>query len=458
MSASTTPVNRFGPYVVYEKLGAGAMAVVYKAVHEEKQTTVALKVLRTSLTEQDEVHERFKQEVTILNRLKHPHIVPVNDYGTLRGRSYMEMRYMAGGTLANHFAQLREITPQETVRLMRHIGGALDYAHAQGVVHRDLKLENILLDERGEASLSDFGIARIIDGSRLTATGGVIGTPYYIAPEQATSGEIDHRADLYSLGVIMYLVTVGYFPFQGSSILEILNKHLLEPPPVPSQVNPSLPKSVDSVLLKALAKNPVDRYKSADILVEAFARALTKLPVHNTVVNTITDISGKPLMLKKPAASAQSADDWYEKAMGAEQHDTQIDYLKRALELDPLHSKANRALFKVQGAVPSSRQTTTSTIPQISDKDLLLLKKAKQEPKTASIWSYINCLGTMLLGISAGVIFLILLNPTMQDQIEDRIVVPDGFKQILTPLLGIILLILIGVFLVRVIWQVFRSP
>lgn len=457
MNDPTISSSRFGPYIVQEKLGAGAMAVVYKAYHEEKQATVALKVLRASLAEQDEVIERFKQEVTIANRLRHPHIVPVYDYGTLKGRSYMAMRYMAGGTLAKRFAQPTEIAPQEAVRLMRQVGSALDYAHAQGVVHRDLKLENILLDQRGDAALSDFGIARIVDGARLTATGGVIGTPMYIAPEQAMASEIDYRADLYSLGVIMYLITVGYFPFDGTSVLAILNKHLSAQPPLPSSVNPNLPAALDVVLLKALAKDPADRYSSADILVESFARAITSRPVRNTVVNLTTDASGKPLILEKPLAAARSADDWYEMAMAAEGQDTQIDYLKRALELDPLHSKANRALFKIEGAAPLARQVESRSTPSISERDLLPLKKAKPEQKDRGIWGYVGCLGTILLGISAGFVLLLLLDPATQRQIQVAINAPPSFNQLLVPIIGILIFILIAVFLIRALWQAFRS-
>jgi serine/threonine protein kinase len=457
MNDLTISSNRFGPYIVQEKLGAGAMAVVYKAIHEEKQSTVALKVLRTSLTEQDEVTERFKQEVTIVNRLRHAHIVPVSDYGVLKSRSYMAMRYMAGGTLAKRFAQPTEIAPQEAVRLMRQIGGALDYAHAQGVVHRDLKLENILLDHRGDASISDFGIARIVDGARLTATGGVIGTPLYIAPEQAMAAEIDYRADLYSLGIIMYLITVGYFPFDGGSVLAILNKHLSEPPPLPSRVNPNLPAALDSVLLKALAKDPADRYASADILVEAFARAITSRPVRNTIVNLTTDASGKPLILEKPLSSTRSADDWYEMAMAARESEKQIDYLKRALELDPLHSKANRALFKIEGATPSSRRAAPQPTPQISEKDLSSLKKARPEQKTAGIWTYVGCSGAILLGISASFVLVLLLDPAIQQQIQVAINAPPSFNQLIIPIMGIIIFVLIAMFLVRAIWQAFKS-
>lgn len=457
MSDLTISSNRFGPYAVQEKVGAGAMAVVYRAYHEEKQATVALKVLRASLAEQDEVTERFKQEIAIANRLRHTHIVPVNDYGILKGRSYMEMRYMAGGTLAKRFAQPTEIAPQEAVRLMRQVGSALDYAHAQGVVHRDLKLENILLDQRGDAALSDFGIARIVDSARLTATGGVVGTPMYIAPEQAMAASVDYRADLYSLGVIMYLITVGYFPFDGPSVLVILNKHLSETPPVPSQVNPNLPAALDTILLKALAKDPADRYTSADILVESFARAITSRPVRNIIVNLTTDSSGKPLMLENSPVSARSADDWYEMAMAAEGQGTQIDYLKRALELDPLHSKANRALFKIEGATPLSRQAESRSMPPISEHAHLPLKKAKPEQKDRGIWGYIGCLGMILLGICASFVLLLLLDPAIQRQIQVTINAPPSFNQLIVPVMGIIVFVLIAVFLVRAVWQVFKS-
>jgi serine/threonine protein kinase len=447
--------NRFGPYIVQDKLGAGAMAIVYKAINAETQATVALKILRASLMEQNEVVERFMQEVKIADRLKHAHIVPINNCGVLKGRFYIEMRYMPGGTLAKRFEKPAEMGSQEAVRLMRQVGSALDYAHARGVVHRDLKLENILLDQRGDALLSDFGIARIVDGARLTATGGVIGTPLYIAPEQAMAAEVDYRADLYSLGVIMYLITVGHFPFTASSVLAILNKHLAETPPLPTQMNSNLPPALDAVLLKALAKDPASRYNSADTLVEAFARALNNRPIRNTIVNLTSDHSGKPIILEKPIPSARSADDWYEMAMNAQDEEKAIDNLKRALELDPLHSKANRALFKMEG--PRPRRKEPDPQPIISEKDLLPLKKSRSEEKTAGIWTYVGCLGMILLGISAAFVLYIMINSDMQRQITGLINAPSSVINIMLPITAVVVFSLFGVFVLRMLFRVFRS-
>ncbi len=299
MAEAPPTMNRFGHYTIQEKLGSGGMAVVYKAQNGDTNQTIALKILRSSLMEQQGTVERFKQEATIAERLHHAHIVTVNDFGCIKGRYYLDMQYMAGGTLAEHFAKPTEIGSQEVVRLLRNVASALDYAHKQGVIHRDLKMDNILLDDKGGASLADFSIARLNDGNKLTATGFVVGTPMTIAPEQARGdANLDHRADLYSLAVIAYVLAVGRYPFNGNNPLAILHQHLAEPVPVPSLINPNLPKGLDAVLLKGLAKQPSERYPSADMLVEAFARVVSDQSISRTVVDLRTDSAGNPIQLR----------------------------------------------------------------------------------------------------------------------------------------------------------------
>lgn len=346
---STT--NQFGPYLVQEKLGGGGMAVVYKALNTETRDKVALKVLRASIMEQPGVVERFKQEAMIANRLQHPNIVRVQNYGSIKGRYFLEMRYMPGGTLAQRFAMPTQIGAQEVIRLLRGVASALDYAHRQSVIHRDLKLENILLDGQGNAALTDFGIARLGDGTRLTATGYVVGTPLYIAPEQARDDAgMDYRVDLYSLAVIAYVLSVGRFPFSGSNMVAIITQHLTQPVPIPTEVNPDLPGAVDSVLLRGLAKQPDERYPSADIFIEAFARAIQDHRTKNTQIDLWSAPEQQQLVsaLKPPAT--ESADTLCEKALATKDRYEAIGYLKKALELEPLHSKANRLLFQFEGA------------------------------------------------------------------------------------------------------------
>ncbi len=407
MAEATTPVNRFGPYTVHGKIGSGGMAVVYKAFNEETQKTVALKILRSAMMEQADVVERFKQEAKIAERLRHAHIVAVNNYGAIRGRYFLELQYMAGGTLGERFAKPVEIGAQEVVRMLRNVASALDYAHQQGVIHRDLKLENVLLDDKGAASLADFSIARLNDGNKLTATGFVVGTPMTIAPEQARGDvKLDYRADLYSLAVIAYVLAVGRYPFNGSNPLAILHQHLAEPVPPPSLINPSLPKALDTVLIKGLAKQPSERYPSADMLVEAFARVVSEQAMSRTVIDLGTDASGKRIDLPPPK-KAESAEDWMQKAMSTTDQDEVIQYLKRALEIEPLHSKANRLLFQLEGAVPKHATPKPKLAVPVTASDLSTLKKAttygqKQNPWTVAI-------GIALLVVAGSIIFFYLM-------------------------------------------------
>lgn len=410
MAEATPGSNRFGPFIVQEKLGGGGMAVVYKAVHEQTGSTVALKILRGSIAEQPGMADRFKQEAAIVNRLRHPHIVAVNDHGVIRGRPYMELQYMSGGTLAQRFKQPAEIGPQEAVRLLRHIASALDYAHRQGVIHRDIKLENILLDERGNASLADFGIARLIDSTHLTATGSIMGTPMYLSPEQANgSKDIDSRSDLYSLAVIAYLLAVGHFPFNGNNALSILNQHLTAPVPPPSTINPDLPKALDAVLLKAMAKRPEERYQLADTFVEAFSRSFNDHKSRSTRIDLWSDHTGKQMAIRPITLPGESAEDWYQKALRAKNRGESIGFLKRALELDPLHSKANRLLFQLEGANPNKRKEAPQPTPTpVQTSELAPLKKVRQERKR-SPWTYIALGGFVLMNLTLLLVVLTAL-------------------------------------------------
>jgi serine/threonine protein kinase len=414
-ATETAPnIIRFGPYVIQEKLGAGGMAAVYRAFDEERGEIVALKVLHATLAAQIEIVQRFRQEVEIANRLRHAHVVAVYKQGVIKNRPYMVMQYMPGGTLAQRFQQPTEITSQHAVRLMRHIGSALDYAHRQGVVHRDLKLENILLDRRGDAYLSDFGIARIVGAARLTVTGNVVGTPLYLSPEQARGQfDLDHRSDLYSLAVIAYVLTVGRFPFDASNVLALLNQHLTQPPPTPSAVNPNISPALDAVLLKGLAKRPEDRYRSADMFIEAYAKAAEDAAPSRAVIDLAnTGTTGQPPALEETGPEIVSADDWYAAAVDAAQKERAVECLRRALELDPWHSRANRLLMQLEKGKPISLQGDPSpspSIPMALADEKSSLKKPKVEQKR-SVWNYIGFLGAVLLIAAIGFFVFTIVN------------------------------------------------
>lgn len=270
-----------GRYHIIKVLGEGGMATVYQAMDLQLEREVAIKFLR-----QDEfspkalslVLLRFKQEVKALAKLQHPNIVGVLDYGEYQGAPYLVMIYLAGGTLKDYLkrASNGRLSVAEAASIAAGIARGLDHAHQRGIIHRDVKPANILLSEDGRPMLSDFGIAKLLEnqnGYTLTGTGVGIGTPTYMAPEQAEARTVDGRADIYALGIVFYEMVTGRAPFTADTPLAVLMKHKSDPLPRPRDFAPDVPEEVEKVLFKALAKNPNDRY--ADMA--TFAAVLDRL-------------------------------------------------------------------------------------------------------------------------------------------------------------------------------------
>ena len=269
--------KQLGSYHVAAQLGKGGMATVYKAYQPSMVRYVALKVLPRHLADEDpQFILRFQQEAHVLAQLQNPHILPVFDFGEAEGYTYLVMPLISGGTLADRLrGQPVPLTQAGTI--IAQVGDALDYAHSRGVVHRDVKPSNVLLDERGNALLSDFGIAKLVEGTQhFTQTGGILGTPAYMSPEQGLGAKIDRRCDIYSLGVILYQLVTGRVPFEAETPMAVLLKHINDPLPPPRSWNPALPEAVERVILKALAKNPDDRYATAGDLTEALQLTLSE--------------------------------------------------------------------------------------------------------------------------------------------------------------------------------------
>ncbi len=268
----------FGRYQILEQLGEGGMAIVYKAYDTRLETEVAVKVIRTDNilpSVLDRALKRFEREAKALAKLTHPNIVKVSDYGEYEGKPYLVMPYLPGGTLKLKLG--KSIPWQEAIQLLIPIADALDYAHSQNMIHRDVKPSNILLTQRGQPMLTDFGIAKVLDLEEtldLTGTSAAVGTPEYMAPEQATAKAVDHRADIYALGVVLYEMVTGRKPFVADTPLAVLFKHASDPLPRPKQFVPDLPDGVEKVLLKALAKKPEDRYQSMAEMRTAFERVI----------------------------------------------------------------------------------------------------------------------------------------------------------------------------------------
>jgi eukaryotic-like serine/threonine-protein kinase len=266
-------------YNIIEQLGQGGMATVYKAFDTRLMTDVAVKVIRVdefSPDVMDRMLKRFEREARTTAKLTHPNIIGVIDYGEYEGSPYLVMPYIPGGTLKQRIKQ--GVMPwQDAVRMLIPVARALDFAHQQGVIHRDIKPSNILLTQAGEPMLSDFGVAKMFDveeTAELTGTGMGVGTPEYMAPEQ-TGRNVDHRVDIYALGIVLYEMVTGRRPYEAETPLEVLVKQASEPLPRPSKFAPGLPDTVEKILLKALAKKPEDRYQSMGEMAKALDGTIT---------------------------------------------------------------------------------------------------------------------------------------------------------------------------------------
>ena len=263
-----------GQYHVVELIGQGGMAAVYKAYQPALERHVAIKVLPEQLALIPDFSGRFVREAKAIAQLNHPNILPVMDFGQEDGLSYIVMKYVRGGTLADRLR--RPIDLLTTTRLVEQIAAALDHAHGRGIIHRDVKPSNVLLDEGEWVQLADFGLAKIVArDENLTGTGTGMGTPTYLSPEQGKGLPLDHRTDIYSLGVIVYEMITGRLPFTGENLVAIVMKHIYEPPPLPRATNPDVPEAVQAVVLRALAKSPADRFDSAGDLAHALRKAVT---------------------------------------------------------------------------------------------------------------------------------------------------------------------------------------
>jgi serine/threonine protein kinase len=288
--------KQLGPYRVVAQLGKGGMATVFKAFQPSMDRYVALKVLPRHLAEEDpQFSLRFQQEARVLAQLQNPHILPVFDFGEAEGYTYLVMPLVSGGTLADRL-QGQPLPLSQVRTIISQVGDALDYAHSRGVVHRDVKPSNVLMDERGNALLSDFGIAKLVEGTQhFTQTGGIVGTPAYMSPEQGMGLKIDRRCDIYALGIILYQMVTGRVPFEAETPMAVLLKHINDPLPPPRVLNPALPEAVERVILKALAKNPDDRFATASELTQALQAALlgeAVIPVPIVPVAPSSPLSG----------------------------------------------------------------------------------------------------------------------------------------------------------------------
>jgi serine/threonine protein kinase len=266
-----------GKYQLREQLGHGGMASVYRAYHPQLDRFVAVKTLRGELVDDSEFLARFQREAKIVAALRHANIVQVFDADMQDGIYYMVMELLEGDTLKARLSDYRargETMPLgEVVRVMLDVLDGLAYAHSEGMIHRDIKPANIMLTRRGQAVITDFGIAQMVGATRYTLSGALMGTLNYMAPEQGMQNQSDVRSDLYSLGIVLYEMLTGKPPFDADTPLAILMKHVNEPLPLPSLTEAQVPVTFEKMLLKVLSKNPDDRYQTAEEMAQAIHAA-----------------------------------------------------------------------------------------------------------------------------------------------------------------------------------------
>jgi parallel beta-helix repeat protein len=265
-----------GNYQIVEELGRGGMAVVYRAYQPSLNRYVAIKVLPPQLGIDQQFVERFQREARAAARLRHPNIVVVHDVGHQDGIYYIVMEYLEGRTLKQVVEQEGSLPLERVARIVEQVAAALDYAHQEGFVHRDVKPANIFVGKGDHVTLTDFGIAKAAsETQQLTRTGMLVGTPEYMSPEQAQGAAVDRRTDLYALGIVLYHMLVGRVPYQGTTPHATLHAILYEPPPPPRKIKPNIPAAVEAVVLKAIAKQPNQRYQSGAELATALRAALS---------------------------------------------------------------------------------------------------------------------------------------------------------------------------------------
>jgi serine/threonine protein kinase len=269
-----------GNYRVLEALGQGGMARVYKAHQENLGRDVAIKVLPPWYAADRSFVERFNLEARLVARLSHPNIVTVHDANEQNGHLYIVMQLVDGGTLKHRMDRLqhdrRFMEPAEVVSVFGQLANALAYAHDHGIIHRDIKPVNVLMDRSGRPILSDFGIAKVLASTQdnLTRPGAGVGTPEYMSPEQCQGGDIDRRADIYAMGVLLFETQTGRTPFRGNNYPALAHSHIYEAPPLPRSINPTIPVTIEQIILRALQKVPRQRFQTAQEMRDALTQAL----------------------------------------------------------------------------------------------------------------------------------------------------------------------------------------
>jgi serine/threonine protein kinase len=285
----------WGRFQIKEERGRGGMAVVYKAYDNVLQRTVALKVLLPLLAANEEFTQRFHREAITAANLRHPNIVIIYDVGSYESFEYIVMEYLEGPTLQQEIQQKGALDIDRVLSIVHHLAAALDYAHQQGLIHRDVKPANIILGACDHVTLTDFGLVKAARGRKITGEGAAVGTLNYMSPEQAVGQELDSRSDVYSLGVVVYEMLSGETPFTGTTPYQTLQNLIYKPPPPLLQRNPRIVPQVEMVVLQALSKEPDRRFSTAG----EFAHALAVASGHDRGIDLVskTDSMQREILL-----------------------------------------------------------------------------------------------------------------------------------------------------------------
>jgi serine/threonine-protein kinase len=287
-----------GRYKIEALLGQGGMSAVYRGSDPNLRRTVAVKLIHPHLSSDPDFVRRFEQEAAAVAQLRHPNIIQVYDFNRDGDVFYMVLEYLPGETLQTKLKALhaagQRLPIGEAVRIMAVVCDAVAYAHGRGMIHRDLKPANVMLNPEGQPILMDFGVAKMRGGEQHTATGAIIGTVTYMSPEQARGDRLDERADLYSLGVMLFEMIAGRPPFEGDSIMTVMLKHMNEPPPDLRPLNKDAPEGLAAIIQKALAKNPGDRFQTASEMAAALRGATTLVPTVVQQPSTAATQAGAP--------------------------------------------------------------------------------------------------------------------------------------------------------------------
>jgi serine/threonine-protein kinase len=287
----TTP-EKIGRYEIKGELGRGGMATVYRAYDPSFEREVAIKVLPRELLHDPQFRDRFRREIKTIASLEHPAIVPVYDVGEEDGVPFFVMRFMPGGSLTQ-WIEKGKFSLEDAARIIERLSSALAYAHKNGLIHRDLKPDNILFDNNGDPFISDFGVAKITDSSTNMTGSGIIGTPAYMSPEQAQGEKVDNRSDIYGLGVIIFQMLSGHQPYEATTPMGVAVKHITDPVPEILKDNPDLGPQADTIIKTAMAKDPSLRYQTATELAQALSEAAFGKKQSTRVGQTSAATAGK---------------------------------------------------------------------------------------------------------------------------------------------------------------------